>query len=495
MLLAANIEPAAIHAAPTQQTTRLTYTVQKGDSFYGICYKLGVSADALLKANPGIEQGLEAGQTINVPEPEIKSAPGAKLDTVKVPPQPVAPAQPTAAPSGHPTAAPKAQAAQQPAVQPTVSTQPSAAPAQPTAVAEQTEAPVIVVVQPFMLQHGSGDKHAVTPMEFYRGMLLAADSLSRAGQVRARIVAMDTQGSLEHVRQLCKDPQLLGATAIIAPDDQDQRQAIARAVLPAGKATVFNVFNVHDSLYKTSPNVVQTYLPSERMLEQGAEQLLRLYPDATPVILSREGGRDDKQEFVSVLRKAAANDGRQVIDLSFRGSLSVDDLASLPAGGSYVLVPMSGSANEFAKFSSAVIRAREEAPGANLFELWGYPDWTAFRGANLELLHKLQATIYTRFFDDANEASNQAVRTAYEREYNSKWTDAVPSPVLLGYDLGMYLLQNLQGAQTFEPGALPWEGVQSSYRFVKPQTRKPGYVNDEIYIIRYLPDGTSTLRL
>lgn len=482
MLLAATTLPVRTSAAPAPQTTRLTYTVQKGDSFYGICYKLGVSADALIKANPGIEQGVQAGDVINVPQPEIKSAPGAKLDTLKA----AAPA-PAAQPKPAPSTAQAAMEAVRQAVE--QAEQPAAAPV------SEVEAPVIAVVQPFMLQRGAGDKHASTAIEFYRGMLLAADSLSRAGQVRARIVAMDTQGSLERVRQLCKDPELVNAAVIIAPDAPEHRHAIVKAVRPAGKATVFNVFNVHDSLYKVSPNVVQTFLPSERMLEQAATELLRLYPDATPVVLSREGGREDKQEFIAALRQEAQQAGRQVIDLTFRGSLGVDDLASLPAVGNYVLVPASGSANEFAKFASAVIRAREELPGGSTFELFGYPDWTAFRGSNLELLHKLQATIYTRFFDDANTAANQAVRAAYEREYNTKWTDAVPSPVLLGYDLGMYLLQTLQGGRGFEPAPVSWEGIQSSYRFIKPKTKSPGFVNDEIYIIRYLPDGTSTLRL
>lgn len=467
-----------------QQKTRLTYIVKKGQSFYGICYKLGVSAEALLKANPGLDQNLQPGQIINVPTPEIKSAPGTQLDTV---------AEPVAEPAAKPQAPDPVQKVQ--AAVAAIAADPTAVP-DPVPVEADAEPHTIAVVMPFMLNHGQGDKLATNALEFYRGLLLAADSMASSTQARARIVALDTQDNLEHVRKLCSNANIQNASVIIAPDDPDQRALLARTAAKApGHGVVFNVFNVHDSLYKANPNVIQTYLPSDRMLEQAAEQLLAIYPGYTPVILNREGGRDDKQEFVTVLRAAAAKAGRSPLEINYRGTLTVEDLGALPAAGNYVLIPTSGSATEFAKFAGAVAKAREEMTGGSMYELFGYPDWTVFRGGNLELLHKLQATIYSRFFDDPNTADSQAVKAAYERAFNAKWTDAVPSPVLLGFDLGMYLLQNLQPGQPYAPSPVTWDGIQSSYRFEHPANGRGGYFNDHIDIIRFMPDDTSTVRL
>jgi LysM repeat protein len=73
-------EPAVVTPEPAART----YTIQKGDTYYSIGREFGVSMQALIDANPGVEPTrLQLGQTINIPpasapaaEPATTTAPG-----------------------------------------------------------------------------------------------------------------------------------------------------------------------------------------------------------------------------------------------------------------------------------------------------------------------------------------------------------------------------------------------------------------------------------
>ncbi len=56
-------------ATPTK-----TYTVQQGETLYGLAKRYGTTIDELIAANPGTENGLKAGQTIKIPSTSTASA-------------------------------------------------------------------------------------------------------------------------------------------------------------------------------------------------------------------------------------------------------------------------------------------------------------------------------------------------------------------------------------------------------------------------------------
>ena len=95
---------------------------------------------------------------------------------------------------------------------------------------------------PFMLDSENPDRQALHYTDFYKGLLLAADTLSNRGD-SLRIFTYDTKGDLAHVKELLSDSNITNASVIIAPDNAAQLAAIAGAVAGTD-AKVINVFNV-----------------------------------------------------------------------------------------------------------------------------------------------------------------------------------------------------------------------------------------------------------
>ena len=69
-IISTNITPAPFVAPPAPTPTAQEYVVVQGDSFYSIGKKFGVSANAIAKANPGVDSTrLKIGQKLQIPAP------------------------------------------------------------------------------------------------------------------------------------------------------------------------------------------------------------------------------------------------------------------------------------------------------------------------------------------------------------------------------------------------------------------------------------------
>ena len=169
-----------------------------------------------------------------------------------------------------------------------------------------------------------------------------------------------------------------------------------------------------------------------------------------------------------------------------------------------MFVPSSGTLAEFNKFAyvlknfrdSRMIRNNADDTGTTgrRAEIFGYPDWIAFRGDAQMLLHQLDARIYSRFFDDYDNFSSRTIDSEFMHWFGKPMEESVPSQGLLGYDAGSYVLRNiLSHSGGFDPlwqGA--FRGIQSTFRFV----RHPGggLYNTGLYLIRFETDGRLSAR-
>lgn len=477
----ATVQPSTSET-PTAASGGGVHLVKKNETIYGISRQYGLSQEALIAANPQIERGIKAGMILEIPragaeEPEVTETNAATSTPAA---EPISPAPDVAANDDTPSdSLPTADPFERQSID---STEP---------VSDELKAADdtirISVMLPFMLQDEHPSKQAQLYTEFFKGMLMAVDSLRTYGHP-LRIDAHDTADRLSTVDSLLHLPQIEMADMIIAPDDDDQLSAIS----DFGKRnaiSVINIFAVKSTAYRDNTYMLQANIPHSDMYRQAVDELLRSFPGYTPVLLTRTDGKTDKAEFLTTLRATAAARGVQTIDIEFTGTLHDDKLASLDRSGKYIFIPASGAQSEFNRIIPAVRAYKESLPDYSLVELFGYPEWITFKGSILENLHFMNATIYTRFFNDAESQRSRQFADGFSRWYDTPLMNAIPVQGILGFDTGMYLIQALnRNADSDDDFSFDYKGIQNDYRFATPADAR-GKVNGALYFINYRPSG------
>jgi len=359
----------------------------------------------------------------------------------------------------------------------------------------------VAVMLPFMLGEEPLSRTTQLYTEFFKGMLLAADTLkmpSAGAPVNFRFY--DTCASLDTVNAILRRPEIADLDLIVAPDSQAQLQAIADA---AGNETlILNVFAVKDESYRNNRNMVQANIPHDMMYSLAIKAFMKKYEGRMPVFISRSGGQADKDAFVTALKDSLTVAGRDFRELSFQNSLSDADLAQFsPDETPLVFVPNSGSKNEFAKFVNALLTLRQGAAEASNVTVFGYPEWVTFRGDSFDEISNLGATIYSRFLVDERDYRARDLKENYKKTYGVEMFEAVPTQGILGFDIGRFIIEGLR--HKAETGVFPTEfnGVQNSMRlgWAIPEgadassgtgtSNEHGLVNETLFLLDFEPGG------
>lgn len=497
--------------------SEFTYKVQKGETLFGVCHRFGLKPEDIIALNPTADRGLHPGQLLRIPgnaripgtdiATTQQTAPATEVAEVAPEETPAAetPVPPVSPVNNEPTVASPV-----PPVFPVYTETPAETPVSPvytenpddnrlrpveppmTYVPGPDSVPpaTVAVLLPLMLNDENMNKTARSATEFARGFMLGLNSLA-GNSMPLDIRVYDSAARPDTVATILSRPELSDVQVVIAPEDIASFSAVADA-MNGRNAYVLNLFAVQDSTYLTNNEIVQANIPQDLMYTKAADAMLMRFDGFTPVFLISKGGRSEKLPFTNYLRTVFAENGIQPLEISFEGMLSQRQIEDLDPEQNYVFIPASGSLTEFNKISRAIAAVARDRAGASEIALFGYPDWTTFRGDALESLHELGAVIYSRFYADATSAGVLDFQRTYKDTYGSDLVEQVPSQAIMGYDTARYLIENIRANNgSYDPlWESPFRGLQSSFMFYDSEENDAdGFANKALYIISFLPDG------
>lgn len=483
------------------------HEVQRGETIFGIAYKYKVSVDDLQQWNPGARNGVKKGMKII-----IKDGKDAEKDAEKVTEKAVTESKPeqTKTEVGNSKSRRKrgwAKEVDQNAETSVITLEPETVveavdtsavvdgAMDESMIVPESEGNNILVLLPFNAESESPTRQAQYHADFYRGLLIAAKNLAQQDGRKVEVIALDTNNDLDRLQSQLENTSNRNVAVIIAPDDENQYSKIVEYASPRG-IYVINPFNFKDQeQYASNPYVIRANISQADMFGKAINALLMDYAGFTPVILNPVGAKAEKEPFVHALKARCDSLGIAYETLNFEGTLDDAALASLDPGKDYVFIPKSGSISVFNKFAPAIARLKAKDEGEGRVAMFGYPDWTSFRGDGLVLLHELQATIYSRFFYNESDPLTTALQDQFVEWYGAPMLEVLPNQGVLGYDTGAFLIGSMQEAPLGRSlSDSEYKGVQSSFSFGNVQEGESP-LNRALYIITFMPDNTTTVEV
>ena len=411
-----------------------TYVVKKKDTVYGIAKKYGVTIDQLTDANPGLDAAgtqLKKGMTIVIP------------------------------PSDGYTIIPDA-----------------------TANTSTTTPNVIKVGVMLPLHDNDGDGRRMT--EYYRGILMACESLKREGvsiDIRAWNVDINAD-----VRVSLLDDEAKRRDLIFGPLYTKQVRTLADFCRSNGIKLVIP-FSINANDVETNPNVFQVYQSPTLVSEQSVRAFLERSKGCHVVIVDCNDSTSKKGVFTKELR---AQLDKNSITYNLTNLTSTDEqfAKAFVLGVDNMVVLNSPKSLYINNFVERIEVLRSVNPTLSV-SLFGYTEWLMFAKSLKNIFHRYNVYVPTSFYyNDASEPTLQLGRK-YKLSFGSDMIYALPYFALTGYDHAQYFLRGMKKYGNEFVGSSEqkaYDAIQTPLVF-KRASEAGGMQNTEFMLIHYTKEG------
>lgn len=424
-------------AGTTAQTTkwRDMYKVKKKDTLFGIAKKYGISIPELMAANPEMKaEGyeLKKGEFVFIP---FSAADGA-----------------TPAPA-----------------------------ARPTVQAAKTRVVRMGVMLP--LHNVDGDGRRMT--EYYRGLLMACDSLRAQGistDVHAWNVDIDAD-----VAKVLADPAAAQCDIIFGPLYTHQVRPMAE-YCKARDIRLVIPFSINGDDVARYTQIFQVWESPDKLNNSSIEAFLRLFGDAHPVFIDCNDKESKKGIFTFALRNRLDTRG---IKYSITNLTSSEEMFAKAFSRSQrnVVILNTGRSPELtvamAKMESLMFRE----PKVRM-SLFGYTEWLIYADYNMAKYCLFDTYVPSHFYYNAAGSRTRGMEQTYRRWFRTDMQAALPRFAITGYDHGRYFIEGMarQGkAFRGTAGQSSYQPVQTPLRF--RQVGTAGMQNDFFQLVHYTPQG------
>lgn len=415
-----------------QTTIRDRYTAKKKDTLYGIAKKHNISVDELIEANPEMKVDgyqLKKGDIVLIPYSK---------------------------------------------------TQGTEAPKTPKAALDGKTVHVGIML-PLHNVDGDGRRMA----EYYRGMLMACDSLRAEGlntDIRAWNVNIDAD-----ITKFMSDPAAAKCDIIFGPLYTKQVHALAefcrardiKMVIP------FSISGDDVALYK---QIFQVYQTNDRLTNTSIEYFMRTFPNARPVFIDCNDKTSSKGKFTFGLRTRLESKNIQygITNLNSSDDLFMKQFSTTQQN---VVILNTARSPELTQAIKKLENLRAYHPSLKL-TLFGYTEWMMYLGIDEQKFHNFDAYIPSTFYYNPADSRTKALTQSYSRWFHADMQQALPRFAITGYDHAQFFLRGMakygkafkgvKGQNSYKPLQVPLTFRQIS---------SAGMQNDFFQLVHFLPNG------
>jgi len=431
-------------AAQTSPSIRGQHKVKRKDTIFGIAKMYDLTIDDLIKVNPELSQPgyeLKKGTILQIPFPQAVPA-------VTAAPAGKAPDTPATASKGDDDV-------------------------------RKREVRVGVMLP---LHDINGDGRRM--VEYYRGILMACDSLKKKGlsiDVRAWNAAEDAD-----VARLLQDPAAARCDIIFGPLYSKQMQVLSDFVT-AHDIRLVIPFSINAPQLAANRNIFQVWQSPTRINEATIARYLERFRKAHAVFIDCNDTTSRKGQFTFGLRRQLESCH---IDYSITNLKSGEEsfAKAFSRTQKNVVILNTGRSPElgvaFAKLNGLSLNV----PGLDI-SMFGYTEWLMYTRTHLDNFYKYDAYIPSVFYYNPLTLSTERLEQKYRWNFHADMQMALPRFALTGFDHAYFFISGLHKyGKTFNgaAGMFGYPPVQTPLAFER--VGNGGLQNISLMFVHYTPE-------
>ena len=435
-------------SAQQASTIRGQHKVKKKETIFGISREYGLTIEELIKANPEMNEPgyeLKKGMILNIPFSKDSLEARAKREA----------------------------AAKQVTVVKTA----------PVAVDDVRNREIRLGIM-LPLHNINGDGRRMT--EYYRGVLMACDSLKKQGlsiDVHAWNTAEDG-----NIYKVLEDPAAAKCDLIIGPLYSKQMDALSAFVAKHDIRLVIP-FSINAPQLTTNRNIFQVYQSPTEQNEVIIARFIERFKSYHTVVIDCNDSTSKKGTFTFSLRRQMEQRGMDVVVTNLK-STEANFSRAFSRMKPNVVILNTGRSQELGVAFSKINGLKANSPELDI-TMFGYTDWLLYTRTHLENFYKYNTYIPSVFYYNPLSSGTQRFERKYRQNFRSDMQNALPRFAITGFDHAFFFLKGLHKyGKSFNgaDGMFGYPPVQTPLKFER--YGNGGLRNRTMMFIHYQPEHT-----
>lgn len=346
-----------------------------------------------------------------------------------------------------------------------------------------TNAKAIKVGIMLPLHDNDGDGRRM--VEYYRGFLLACDSLKKQN-VSIDITALNVPVNAD-LKSLLSTPKLKQCDIIYGPLYTHQVKMLGDFCLQNDIKLVIP-FSINSDAVTKNKNVWQVYQTVDDINNSSIESFVQLFRNHHPVFIDCNDLTSKKGIFTMALRNKLESLGIQY-NITNINSEEAAFMKAFSRTKPNVVILNTGRSSELgivlAKLNGLVV----DYPAVNV-SLFGYTEWLMYTRNNLDNFFKFNTYIPTTFYYNPLSVKTKAVEAQYSRWFQVGMQYNLPRFALTGYDHAQFFLSRMaKYGKKFSglKNEINYQSLQTPLNFKR--LNKGGMQNNSFMLVHYTPQG------
>ena len=321
-------------------------------------------------------------------------------------------------------------------------------------------------------------------IEYYRGILMACDSLKQSGisvDIRAWNMAEDAD-----IIQILHEKDAARCDIIFGPLYSKQMQAMSDFVQRNDIRLVIP-FSINAPQLLTNPNIFQIWQSPTNVTNSSIDRYLENFKDYHPVFIDCNDSTSKKFPFTSGIRRQLDNRGI-VYNITNLKSSEEQFSKAFSRTQKNIVILNTGRSQElgvaFAKLNGMLLKE----PTLEI-SMFGYTEWLSYTRTHLENFYKYDTYIPSAFHYNPLTPQTQRLEQKYRWNFHSDMQHALPRFALTGFDHAFFFLKGLHKyGKSFNgaAGMFGYPPVQTPLMFER--LGNGGFQNRSVSLVHYTTD-------